>query len=274
MSIQKEIIASIKNQWTDPMVANWVVSQMELLHIKPKSLPSPTHVLEYSQESQVVPRNEKSSKIFKSEFKVVMSGGFEGTEGHLLAARDMDEWTRWTSYYDKNDWTRRNLILTKKALLLEPDSYIRVRKKRDPLVSLENRVSLWSTSGLFDYIIVLPERPEGLEDRGFYEKVHDCISPAVWCANILNDHWREIVIRKGIPFYDPGRILGHEPRPHASFLSSTKEMTFEQLFDSLYPYLVELIKTDRYEVFRPQTAEADALIIFQMLMTSKVKFPK
>ena len=42
--------------------------------------------------------------------------------------------------------------------MLEPDSYIVRQKGRQPIVNIEQREQLWSTSGLVDAVILLPEK--------------------------------------------------------------------------------------------------------------------
>jgi glycerol-3-phosphate cytidylyltransferase-like family protein len=75
------------------------------------------------------------------------------------------------------------------VLMLEPDSYITKYKAREPIVNMEQRSDLWSTSGLVDGVILLLEKDEDVSIEEHYGQIHQHIQPAVWCVNVENPDW-------------------------------------------------------------------------------------
>lgn len=235
MGTRLEVENFITSSWIDKRVASWVIGKLPLLEYGFTHPPCPVYNL--SLEKGLVLENIPFQGDFEHSNKLVMSGGFEGTEGHLKVVQEMYETRALTGKV-------QNPIV----LMLEPDSYIRNRKQREPLVNLHQRKSLWSTSGLVEAIIVLPDKPESLSAHDFYDKqIHRLIAPASWCVNIGNPHYFEIMNRGEEEMqYDLVRLFVHHIEVHTSFLNSTRRLTGEEVRAKLRDYLLELVKCNRY----------------------------
>ena len=253
MSIKHEIESNIYSNWQDKEVATWVAKQLPLLG--KAGIHSPCPVFSLSFDEGLVPDNEKamSAGSFIDDEKIVMSGGFEGTNGHLIAVRDMNE--------------LKALCLPMGrpiVLLLEPDSYIQEMKKRSPIVNLDQRKYMWSTSGLVHAVVCLPGKKAGLLDTEHYLEIHKNIKPAVWCANVENPHWSEIVFRPDLEGLNLVSLFVHKPEIHASFLNSTRNLSAKELIIALKEYSLSLARqTSSYQLLRMFPPEENAEYIFE-----------
>lgn len=233
MGVRAEIEGFIKDSWTDKDVANWVIKKLPLLEFGFTHPSCPVYGL--SLEQGLIPLNDTNFSLsrFKEKDKLVMSGGFEGTEGHIKVIKEMFE-TRILA----------NRFRSPIVLMLEPDSYVQKQKKREPLVNLNQRIALWSTSGLVEAVMVLPQKPDNMSSSDFYDyKIHELIQPATWCVNIENPHFFEIMNR-GIqsPNYDLVRLFVNHIEVHTSFLNSTSTLSKAEVKERLNTYVLELIK--------------------------------
>jgi hypothetical protein len=251
MSARSEVENNIQASWKDKKVARWVISNLPLLKESFTHSPCPVFTLSLDDGLQ-----QKSGPIF-SDFrwtpKIVMSGGFEGTKGHVLAAKEM--------------WETRALRAEKSPLviMLEPDSYIANQKGRKPIVDIKYREKLWSTSNLVDALILLPEKKEGVSVEQHYLGVHEQIAPALWCANVENRHWLEIIYRglqQTEPF-DLNRLYIQRPQPHTSFVAATRDLSAREVKKALYPYILGIVRSGTYQLPHFLTDEQTAQILFE-----------
>lgn len=256
MGVRAEIEGSIIDRWSDKDVASWVIKKLPLLRYGFTHSPCPVYGL--SLEQGLIPLNDTDFSLdkFKEKDKIVMSGGFEGTEGHIKVVNEMYE-------------TR---ILTNKSsspivLMIEPDSYIQKQKKREPLVSLNQRIALWSTSGLVEAVMVLPEKPDDLSVIDFYDhKIPELISPSTWCVNVENPYFFEIMNRgASSPTYDLIKLFVHHIEVHTSFLNSTRLLKKDDVKEELQSYLLDLIKSNKYTSTKLLSPEEEVEMFMQRI---------
>jgi hypothetical protein len=229
MGAKSEVEGYIYSSWKQKEVADWVIKRLPLLELGGSCSPVP--ILDISIENGLDADIDRDViEVFKNKNKFVISGGMEGTRGHELAVRDMHEVRALKSDSEKS------MI----AVLLEPDSYIRERKQREPILNLEQRASLWSTSGLTDAVVKLPQKSVDMIVREHYERIHAFIGPAEWCASYENPAWKDIVTRHGQEEIDLLRVFTHRPEVHATFLDLTKAMNAQELIEALREYSYEL----------------------------------
>jgi len=253
--MRAEVEARIYEGWRDKDVAKWVISKFSLLEHGYTHPECPVYQLSLSDGLQLDNNNNKYPN-FNATKKLVMSGGFEGIEGHLKVVEEMQEVRTLTA-------DSSSLIV----LMIEPDSYVINRKQREPLINLRQRTGLWSTSGLVDAIICLPDKPDDISASEFYDhRIHDLISPATWCVNVEHPHYFDISNR-GIssPSHDLLRLFVHHIEVHTSFLSSTKGLTKDEGREKLRNYLLELIKSDRYVTTKLFTPEEELELYWERI---------
>lgn len=239
MSAEQEVKDNIHESWLDRKVADWVVKNLPLLEYGYTHPQCPIFKLDLDEGLSQINRDIAHADNFKDTSKIVISGGFEGTSGHIKAIKELWEIRALTSNYG----------VSPIAVMLEPDSYIRSQKNREPLVNLQQRTELWSTSGWVDAVIVLPETEPGENISDHYFKVNEHLVPAGWCANVENPHWNEIAIRDGKKETIFTKILKHDPSPHASFLASTMNSDVEEVKYRLAEYILSMVKRpDIYSV--------------------------
>ncbi|MGA2910670.1 MAG: hypothetical protein ABSE04_02600 [Candidatus Microgenomates bacterium] len=225
-----EIRDRIMSSWFDRRVARWVISRLPLLELAGTRPECSIFQIEGTVLQQTNPSKCDGSGIVDRQ-KLVISGGFEGTKGHILALKEMHEVRILDNRLDG----------ARVVLLLEPDSYIKKIKHREPLVALSQRVNLWATSGLVDAVFVAPELSDTENMPARYERIHKAISPALWCTNVENPHFKEIISRGDEVSYGLVRLFIHEPWPHISFLTGTREMSAEDVRASLRRYIAGLV---------------------------------
>jgi len=252
MSARTEVENYVVCGWRDFRVAEWVIKSLPLLEVAFSHPPCPIYTLSLDKGLLPKGKNDCSLEDFRRKQKVVMSGGFEGTEGHMKAVSDM--------------WEVRGLVgplwQSEVVLMLEPDSYITRRKKRSPIVNVRQRQELWSTSGKVDAVIVLPEKSANLSDEEYYQMIHKHIAPASWCANVENPSYFEIINRlQKQEVWDLVRFFVHKPRPHASFLDMTRNLTLEEVGEQLYIHLLDMVLSNRYEVNHLVPPDKEAQVI-------------
>ena len=230
MGVKNEVEHHIITSWQDRQVARWVLDRLSLLE-KGNTHPScPVLSLSMEEGLHLEVGDENILKDFHEAQKIVASGGFEGNRGHIRAVSDMEE-VRVLTNPDR-------LVV----LMLEPDSYITKHKAREPLVNIEQRSDLWSTSGLVDAVILLPEEDEDMSTEEHYGQIHQHIQPAVWCVNIENPDWRQIIMRRELDFIDLVRIIVHKNEVHSSFLHSTMNLSVGELRMAFLDYSLEIAK--------------------------------
>lgn len=220
MSLGKEIQQQIGIGAVDSRVAEWVIGNLPLLDVFPLENPAPI----LRVDTDLAEIQGLGSLAFKE--KLLMSGGFEGTYGHMKAIYDMHE---------VRTLTNSSIQL---LLLLEPDSYAHF-KGRAPIVPCDVRSILWANSGLVDGVVLLPE-PADYSDsalmRDRYSRIQELLSPAIWCANIENPHMNEIITR-GNPEYlnyiDLIRIFVHGAYPSTSFLHAALGLSLDTLIEDI-----------------------------------------
>ncbi len=229
LTIADHVKNKILTDWENNDVANWVISNLQLLELG-EEYPQ-VSVFKINYDTGVTPyANSLADKTILKNPKLLISGGLEGTKGHLRSIKQIREIGA--------------LINQQSAaifVLLEPDSYIRKQKSREPLITLEQRVHLWSTSGEVDAVVVLPEILEQEEKEIRYRKVHELLYPALWCTSVENPHHLQI-IRRGMDYaLDVIRLLNHNLEIHTSFLASTRNMSIEEVEAALRDYVVNLV---------------------------------
>ncbi len=238
MSARKEVVDCVSGRWVDPHVANWAIDTLAILEHAETKPACPTYQLSF--ENGLIPTNTPINPIddFKSKLKYAISGGFEGTKGHVQVLSNVDV----------------SRILTLEGnnpvvLLLEPDSYIVRRKSRDPIVNLDQRVQMWSTSGLVDVVVALPDSKDSSPPAHHYLKIHNILSPVNWCTSVENPNWREIITRHDKNYYDLLQLYRQHKHVHTSFLVSTKNLSLEKFREVLRAHVYDLVgQTDNYVV--------------------------
>lgn len=230
MSAKNEVERHIVARWHDGQVARWVLDRMPLLE-KGNTHPScPVLSLSMEEGLHVEVGDESLLKDFREAPKIVASGGFEGNRGHIRVVSDMEEVRILTN--------PERLVV----LMLEPDSYITKHKAREPIVNMEQRSDLWSTSGLVDAVISLPEKDEDMGTEEHYGQIHQHIQPAVWCVNIENPDWCQIILRGELDSISLVRIFAHKNEVRSSFLHSTMNLSVGELRKALLDYSLEIAK--------------------------------
>jgi len=231
MGAAQEVKNQITANWRSRRVAHWVIDNLPLLEREDTHPPCPIYSV--SRQSGL----SFHATDFRHLPKFVLSGGIQGTGGHIDALNEMHEIRAL-----KED------VGGVIAVMLEPDAYIQ-RKGALPIVNLSQRKRLWCTSGLVDAVILLPTRPERTNPADHYGRIHDFIKPAWWCTNVENPAWFGIIQRGDTRSFDLIRLLKHAPKPHTSFLNSTRQLTARETKAALFPYLVGLVNhPDLYTV--------------------------
>lgn len=231
MGVKQEVENYVWDNWKDKRVARWVVKNLPLLKIGLTHPECPVYTLSLDEGLQQK-GEAKGILDFKISPKFVMSGGFEGTRGHIRAIRNMHETQAITGKRD-------HFIV----LMLEPDSYIRNAKNREPLVNIAQREILWKTSGLVDALILLPDSSL-VENKGsYFLRLSKLIGRASWCTTLESPAWREIVVRQEAgKVIDLSRVYDDELYVHVSFLDSTKEINQKELRTRIYEDVLERVK--------------------------------
>ena len=238
-SVGETAKSRILTSWKDERVARWVISQLPLLELAGSHPPVPIFDLDLESGLTLVSGGGDVDE-FIGKMKLVISGGLEGTKGHIKIVKQMQESRALLGYSQDEAFV---------IVLLEPDDYIREEKEREPIVYLNVRASGWSASGLVNGVVRLPRRICGESKKEHYGKVHTFIEPAQWCVSIENPAWKEIVTRQGEKILDPSCVFDSEPEAHVSFLDSTKGMGLEELVVALGSYSVELADSTTTEQF-------------------------
>lgn len=200
-----------------------------------------------SPDSSII--RSSTAPPLRSVKKLVLSGGLEGTAGHVGAMKFAHE-TRTLMEEDPID----GLPI---FALLEPDSYIR-KKGREPLATQQERAELWATSGLVDGVVLLPDRDQDPSPARRYPKIHELLAPALWLTTDDNPAMVEILRRGLKTAIDIGDIIPRTiDKPHATFLSNTRSMKrtdvraalFEHialLYSEKYRYSFQILSADTY----------------------------
>lgn len=238
MGVRNEFESNIYSNWNDRRVARWVVDRLPLLERAFSKPPCPVFTL--SLDGTLDQIDGEPFDNFKETPKLLMSGGFEGTNAHIQVAKEMRD--------------AKALSMSEDSLcvfLLEPDSYIS-QKGRDPIFDIHERVTLWSTSGLLDGIVCLPEKSSKTDISEHYLNIHQALSPAGWCSNPENPSYFEIVTRmREQESFELIRLFKNQPEIHSSFLDSTRKMKVRQVNKTLKNYVFDLVKkSDVYSVAR------------------------
>lgn len=232
MSAKVEVESHIRENWRDPKVAEWVIRNLPLLEHSFSHPQCPIYILDL--EKGLTQINTATSPFLNitDRQKVVISGGFEGSSGQIQAVKYLEEIAK----LDKELWDAVTLVM------LEPDSYIRKVKHREPLVNIQQRCALWSTTGLAQAVILLPEPDPEIDVDEHYQKIHRAIAPAVWSTNYENPHWREIIMRHRADVIEGGHLYINEPIPHTSFLCSTRDLSVEDVLKELRVYIENQVR--------------------------------
>lgn len=234
--LSSPIVERINNSWLDELVAIWVVAQLPLLNVDSSSPAAPILSInnDYTTDEDLptLPR-------------ILASGGFEGTKGHVSAAKYLQFEVN-TLFYPNHNVT----------LLLEPDSYIR-RKNRFPLVTQIERAHLWARSSLIDTVIMLPTQPIDVDQDTHYQKINELLPNAKWCISGEHPFTKKVLLRNSSTVLELCKIIPTTVHPHASFLYSTKNMTLNDLQIELLGYVEELVK-QKWEII---AEESPALIV-------------
>jgi hypothetical protein len=248
VSIEHKVKDQITHSWKDKRVAQWVINSLPLLEMGFTQPACPVYTL--SLEKGLQEDNKSTSiKDFKDTLKLVISGGLEGTVAHLRAVDNLNEIRALT--------TDGSCHL---VLMLEPDSYIQNAKKREPLVSLEQRKVLWSTSGLVDAIILAPDSSVETNKNIYFSQLSDIIGPTRWCTSIDNPEWLNIITR-----HDPNgplnciQVWDDEICIHASLLASSQNADSNEMKRRIYENVLMYVK--KYFISRSVPPEVEAQII-------------
>lgn len=231
MSVERQVKNQIIKTWKDKQVANWVIDSLPLLEVGLAQQECPIYT--FSLEDGLKQTNiAKPIQRFKETPKLVMSGGFEGTIGHLRAVDNLHEIRALT--------TKGDCLL---VLMLEPDSYIRNVKERDPLINLPQREILWSTSGLINAVILIPDSSL-IENKGVYfSRLSERIGQTRWCTSIENPAWREIITRDDMSgALDIIRANNDELYVHTSLLASSKNVRPDEMKQRIYDDILSRIE--------------------------------
>ena len=240
--IKEQIKARIRDEWLDAGVADWVISQLPLLDMAAKPACSILSVPEVKSLNQPPPIK-----------RLVISGGLEGTTGHVKAFGFAHE-TR--ALMKKHPLDGLPIFA-----LLEPDSFIK-EKGRNPLVTQPERAKLWAESGLVDAVILLPDRDQGASQAHHYQTIHESIAPAHWLTTGENPAMIGI-LKRGSPNngIDVGAIVPRTITPHASFLAETKSMGRDDAKEALFKHVALLYRQKHQATFTLLSARAYFTVI-------------
>jgi hypothetical protein len=240
--IGEQIKARIRDEWLDTEVANWVISQLPLLDMAIE----PTRPILSLSEIQ-------PPDLLRPSKKLVISGGLEGTTGHVKAMKFARETRALMREYPDDELPI--------FALLEPDSFIE-GKGRKPLATQLERTQLWAKSGLVDGIILLPDRNQDTSPANHYSAIHESIAPALWLTTGDNSAMVEILKRgsskNGI---DIGTIVPRIITPHASFLAKTKSMGKDDAKEALFEHVALLYRQKFGGTFARFSAQAHLGVI-------------
>lgn len=253
MSVERQVKNQIMETWKDNRVANWVIDSLPLLEVGLTQPECPVYTL--SLEEGLMLKNEaKPIEKFNETLKLMMSGGFEGTIGHLRAIDNLHEIRALT--------TKGNSYL---VLMLEPDSYIRNVKSRDPLINLRQREILWSTSGLIDAVLLIPDSSLVKNKYKYFSKLSEAIGQTRYCTSIENPAWREIITRDDKDgALDIIRATNDELYVHASLLASSKNIGPKEMRQIIYEDILNrVIKMESPDLLKLIPAEILAKNIFE-----------
>lgn len=239
--INEQIKERILDEWLDAGVAKWVISQLPLLDLPPKPA------------CQILSLSEiKPPFILQPIKKLVLSGGLEGTSGHVSAM----EFARETRALMKENPIEDLPIFA----LLEPDSFIE-RKGRKPLVTQAERAKLWATSDLADGVILLPDASRNIDQASHYQIIHESIAPALWLTTGENSAMIEILKRGPKNGIDVGTIVPRTISPHASFLAETKPMGKNDVKEALFRHVALLYSQKFGDTFARFSVQAHLAVI-------------
>ena len=239
--INEQVKDRIRDEWLDPGVANWVISQLPLLDMATKPA---RPILSLSEIQSTNPLRQK---------KLVLSGGLEGTTGHVKAFGFARETRALMGEYPVD-----GLPI---FALLEPDSFIE-EKGRKPLVTQPERAQLWAESGLVDGVILLPDRNQNTNPTNHYSTIHESIAPAFWLTTGDNSAMVEI-LKRGSPKngIDIGAIVPRTITPHASFLAETKSMEKDDAKEALFKHVALLYRQKFGDTFARFSVQAHFAVI-------------
>lgn len=228
--INEQIKARIRDEWLDAGVAKWVISQLPLLDMAAKPACPILSVPEVKFLNQPPPIK-----------RLVISGGLEGTTGHVKAFGFAHE-TR--ALMKKHPLDGLPIFA-----LLEPDAFI-TQKGRKPLATQPERAQLWATSGLVDGVILLPDRDQEVDPTPHFLTIHKSIAPALWLTTGENPAMVEI-LKRGSPKngIDVGAIIPRTITPHASFLAETKPMGRDDVRAALFEHVALLYRQKHQATF-------------------------
>ena len=238
--INEQVKDRIRDEWLDPGVANWVISQLPLLDMATKPA---RPILSLSEIQSTNPLRQK---------KLVLSGGLEGTTGHVKAFGFARETRALMGEYPVD-----GLPI---FALLEPDSFI-AQKNRTPLATQPERANLWATSGLVDGVILLPDRNQNADPASHYLAIYESVAPASWLTTGDNPAITEILKRGPKKGFDIGNIVPRTITPHASFLSETKSMERDDVRTALFEHIALLYRQKHEATFALLPARAYFTVI-------------
>ena len=238
--ISEQVKDRIRDEWLDPGVANWVISQLPLLDMATKPA---RPILSLSEIQSTNPLRQK---------KLVLSGGLEGTTGHVKAFGFARETRALMGEYPVD-----GLPI---FALLEPDSFI-AQKNRTPLATQLERANLWATSGLVDGVILLPDRNQNADPASHYLAIYESVAPASWLTTGDNPAITEILKRGPKKGFDIGNIVPRTITPHASFLSETKSMERDDVRTALFEHVALLYRQKHEATFALLPARAYFTVI-------------
>ena len=238
--INEQVKDRIRDEWLDPGVANWVISQLPLLDMATKPA---RPILSLSEIQSTNPLRQK---------KLVLSGGLEGTTGHVKAFGFARETRALMGEYPVD-----GLPI---FALLEPDSFI-AQKNRTPLATQLERANLWATSGLVDGVILLPDRNQNADPASHYLAIYESVAPASWLTTGDNPAITEILKRGPKKGFDIGNIVPRTITPHASFLSETKSMERDDVRTALFEHIALLYRQKHEATFALLPARAYFTVI-------------
>lgn len=222
----EHIAQHIRDTWADAVVAEWVLENLELLWIHNTKDQAPIYHISRDNNSYIF-----ADQPPPPHKKLVLSGGLEGTRGHVDAV----------SYLSEAAALMNGTFMT--TLLLEPDSYARNQKNREPLVYQYERAELWSKTGLVDVVICLPDKPEDESWKARCELISILLGPETeWYTTSEHPQLLEVLTRSMKNFINLLQLIPETPSVHASFLAATKNMSEEEFNPALLEYEHRLFK--------------------------------
>ena len=238
---QQKIITEVTQAWIDPLTAQWAIQELPLLSRLPSA---EVPILEITRDYQLFMQNDVTRlATFLDTPKLVASGGFEGTAGHVNMTREMLDTSRVLSMGQPYS------IHT--GVMLESNSFA-YAKGRDPIIPQELRTQLWAQSGLVDFVITLPDQPNDPSLlSNHYQNIHQLLGRTLWSASVENPHWREIIDR-GLQgnYYIPCLLNEEFYSPSTSFIAETQNLTFTQLVMRLRSNLKETVRHNHLSAWR------------------------